>query len=932
MKKIGNLLILALLTIGMGLASCVEDDNPVTPDDSQATIERVKELKSKLQNSYLHYPIIANDMMCGAFSFNLLEDGKASKMGMVTIPDWETLSKSEEGKVDVKVDSCDITWDVVPNYQGFAGDGITGDALRITMKGEQGQTHDVYYMIGKLDADSVKLLIPSEYGMQDLSMWRFENPEYLCISEMSSAITLVSGFMFGDMMAYAKEHFEKLSGRTDEDRMAFLKESGLDKLTDWVYDFDSMGASTRKVARSLSRQTNVAATRASALATARAEGEPDYPNWMARISNNVKLRDLVIPGSHDATTYGINSYLSSFGQTQPLNLRQQWDCGARAFDLRVRYEKGNVRLFHNMIPCNMTLEYVASELNDLVKTHPSEGAIVIVKGEGNDAENGDIQKIKSVLALAYPDLAKGIDQLYSSSDLDEPYTILRSSGILRDYCDLAEYHPDMTMGDLRGKILVIFRSDKDKSLTSAGYASGWDDKDRTLSRYNGTGSVVLRVQDNYGQGGDEGSSTYLAKKVSDFNKLWDASEKAADKPTWYVNCPSGYVWDLEGVIPNYYSMAQSCYPQFVKKIASHMGRGIVLQDFTGVNSGTRNYEDIIKTILVLRPTFGSLGEMFEKGFEKLKDFAKKAVDTIVDTWDDIKKGAEDVWNTITDWFSARSYTPRGKLIPASTRADGIYDLRGDELVKACIYNNYYYGNRSDLAVGDLYYSDGTHSPVLLPNKTPIGVVAYVDNPNTTADDEIVEKGNGGGHGLVLCLKNAASNVAWSTNSEFGVSKFSGQQRVTTTEGLTRTTNVSGYRNTATLTANADKYPAAAKAKDYKGLAAPAGTTGWFLPSAQQWVKMMTGLGGLDESAIILGSSFGKNTAVGKWEAALKKAGTGNYDSMTPNLFYLTSSECTAKVCITLNVHTTGYVDNFVFRRDYKNFASESFRVRPILAF
>lgn len=703
MRKQIRLLLMLALPMLLGLASCAEHDSPVTPDDSQATIERVKELKSKLQNTYLHYPIIANDMMCGAFSFNLLEDGKASKMGMVTIPDWETLSKSE--KVDVKVDSCDITWDVVPNYQGFAGDGLVGDALRITMKGEQGQSHDVYYMIGKLDADSVKLLIPSEYGMQDLSMWRFENPEYLCISEMSSAITLVSGFMFGDMIAYAKEHFEKLSGQTDEDRMAFLKESGLDKLTDWVYDFDSMGASARKVARSQARQTNVAPTRAAT----RAEGEPDYPNWMARISDKVKLRDLVIPGSHDATTYGISSLMSSFGQTQPLNLRQQWDCGARAFDLRVRYEKGNVRLFHNFIPCNMTLDDVAKELNNLVRTHPSEGAIVIVKGEGNDAENGDIDKIRNVLALAYPNLLKDIDQLYSSSDLDEPLTISRSSEILSFYCDLAEYHPEMTMGDLRGKILVIFRSDKDKSLTSAGYASGWDDNE-TLSRYNGTGSVVLRVQDNYGQGDDEGSSTYLANKVRDFNELWDASEKAADKSTWYVNCPSGYVWDLEGVIPNYYSMAQSCYPKFVEKIASHMGRGIVLQDFTGVNSGTRKYEDIIKTILVLRHTFGSLGEMFEKGFEKVKDFVKKAVDTVVDAaktvGETIEDTAEEVWNWITGLFGARSYT-RGMLNFASTRADGIYYLCGDELVKACIYNNYYYGNRSNY---DTHNGGGGNTP------------------------------------------------------------------------------------------------------------------------------------------------------------------------------------------------------------------------------
>ena len=229
-------------------------------------------------------------------------------------------------------------------------------------------------------------------------------------------------------------------------------------------------------------------------------------------------------------------------------------------------------------------------------------------------------------------------------------------------------------------------------------------------------------------------------------------------------------------------------------------------------------------------------------------------------------------------------------------------------------------------VGDLYYSDGTYSKTLEPGKTPIGVVAYVSTPAMAGNDkEIVETGHGGGHGLVLCLKNAASHVKWSTEK---VTKFSGQW-VTDLAGLKRLNNVSGYSYTATMAANADRYPAAAAAKNYKELPAPAGTTGWFLPSAQQWVKMIEGLGGLDESAILLGSWFDGKTAVGKWEAALKKAGTGNYDSMTPELYYLTSSESSAGTCITLDINTTG---DFAFRRDYKDFASEIFRVRPILAF
>ena len=232
-------------------------------------------------------------------------------------------------------------------------------------------------------------------------------------------------------------------------------------------------------------------------------------------------------------------------------------------------------------------------------------------------------------------------------------------------------------------------------------------------------------------------------------------------------------------------------------------------------------------------------------------------------------------------------------------------------------------------VGDLYYSDGTYSKTLEPGKTPIGVVAYVDDPMTTADGEIVETDHGGGHGLVLCLKNAANRVKWSTEK---VTKLS--WKLTDLAGLMRIENVvSGYLNTAKLAADAAKYPAAAAAKNYKGLPAPAGTTGWFLPSAQQWVRMMTALGGLKESDIAWRNDFGySDGAIDKWENALKKAGSGKYDSMNDDYTFWTSSECSAEEALMLDLSVTQSPRGFMFMPTTKGTAYGNTRVRPILAF
>lgn len=239
------------------------------------------------------------------------------------------------------------------------------------------------------------------------------------------------------------------------------------------------------------------------------------------------------------------------------------------------------------------------------------------------------------------------------------------------------------------------------------------------------------------------------------------------------------------------------------------------------------------------------------------------------------------------------------------------------------------------ALGDLFYSDGSFSPKLQIGKTPIGVIAYLGTDNYTENGTEVGGSTFAGHGLVLCLKNAASSVAWST--ETSAFEFGEGAKVTNASARTRTENVSGYTNTTTLAAKTDaatNYPAAYLVKNYTTLPAPAtGTTGWFMPSAQQWVKMMEGLGGLAEvGPEIEGHWFDNNhTAEDKWEAALAKAGSGNYDSMKPYYEYWTSSEYSARSAVVLRVdaRSVGTYTGFLWDIGVKD---GSRHVRPVLAF
>jgi len=259
--------------------------------------------------------------------------------------------------------------------------------------------------------------------------------------------------------------------------------------------------------------------------------------------------------------------------------------------------------------------------------------------------------------------------------------------------------------------------------------------------------------------------------------------------------------------------------------------------------------------------------------------------------------------------------------------------------------NYYQTQVNMATLGDLMAANGKFyadaAAITAASTTAIGVIAYLGTDNFTENGTTVGGNTFAGHGLVLCLKNAASGADAQWSTETSTLEFGDDAKVTDADGLKCTTSVSGYTNTKTLVEKTDaatKYKAAYAAKNYTGLTAPTGTTGWFLPSAQQWVKMQTGLGGLAESAIVWASWFNNDhSAATAWETAMAKAGEKGtaYDSMTDAyLWYWSSSECSADGAVYLGVDAagTGVGHGFRWSNNRKDLTIDYLRVRPVLAF
>ena len=275
------------------------------------------------------------------------------------------------------------------------------------------------------------------------------------------------------------------------------------------------------------------------------DGEEDAVCWMGRLADDTPVRALSIPGAHDAASSSITAW-PSWTRTQEKNIAELWNCGVRAFDLRPALVDGELGIYHDKYSAHVSLSQVFRALLLALDRHPDEGVIIIIRHE--QEADGNAPGWKDALGSFL-------------------------SGI-RSH--LVNYRPDLTLGELRGKILVLSR-DEYTGGPMGGYIRNWSSGSQ-LSAQKGASIVgaegessPLWVQDYYHPEGEDDKWAAVAG-------LLDAMASAGDSCPLVINHTSGYL----GNLPDYRANARNINARAAEYIASrHTPAGIVMMDFAG---------------------------------------------------------------------------------------------------------------------------------------------------------------------------------------------------------------------------------------------------------------------------------------------------------------------------------------------------------------
>lgn len=332
--------------------------------------------------------------------------------------------------------------------------------------------------------------------------------------------------------------------------------------------------------------------------------------WMKKVADKTKVRNMIIPGTHDTGTFGMGGdWNLTLGMTQRKNLEGQWNCGIRYFDFRTRYRQAEKTdmIFHSMLDCKVSLDQMLDDIVKLLEKHKdSEGCVVSIKCENNDlakenqdskieeALNGLNVKLTFVEKGAYKYLQKAGDLgvfKFDFTQLERRTTEERAIELvtqkLYDKNLLAKWTPEMTMSDLRGKAIVIFQgfSKEMEYGKLKDHVVLTDETNMKLTTPSGSASVKYVEQNQWEVGDNRTYDKYISDKTSDFRKK--ITESLKDDGKWYFNAANGYEFECK-IIPNYAKVAESAYPSFINSIRENPGcRGLMVLDYAGDNSINR---------------------------------------------------------------------------------------------------------------------------------------------------------------------------------------------------------------------------------------------------------------------------------------------------------------------------------------------------------
>ena len=303
-------------------------------------------------------------------------------------------------------------------------------------------------------------------------------------------------------------------------------------------------------------------------------------DWLSMVRDETKVCKLSIPGTHDTMT-GMGFYQPLlkyvFNQTaisQVSTLEEQMACGIRFFDIRPVVsidtlatdpaEKQILRLTHGISELDVTFEETIDQLQRYLKQHPSEFFIAKLQAD-NGWENQNNWTVLLHKVLSKP----------------------KYQGLFVD-----NWHPGITVGEMRGKILWLSRYDL-RPLNAAFHFPivycDWPDEDpdineqlnpeaqRNCAMYSMSDTTLkatLYKQDYYKTTTEQRLKN---KQQTVINMMHSAREAAAtEQDIWVVNHCSAYT---EVSPRGYITNAANLHPLVIADLQQHEGTvGIMPMD------------------------------------------------------------------------------------------------------------------------------------------------------------------------------------------------------------------------------------------------------------------------------------------------------------------------------------------------------------------
>lgn len=133
---------------------------------------------------------------------------------------------------------------------------------------------------------------------------------------------------------------------------------------------------------------------ASCEAPERIENKPDefFSRWMDSVADETRIRDIVIPGSHDGASVG----MSPLALTQNSSVRTQLAYGVRYFDLRVQKKGDELVIFHGPVS-GQPFQKVLASVKAFLDASPSETVILDFQHFKGEAQADTLAAISAIV-------------------------------------------------------------------------------------------------------------------------------------------------------------------------------------------------------------------------------------------------------------------------------------------------------------------------------------------------------------------------------------------------------------------------------------------------------------------------------------------------------------------------------------------------------